>query len=131
MGTFILHRILLDNMGLDYMCVTAERFFALGRVLSNMVAERPSIRLLKHIIGCYLRLSDDGRLVQLHNLIGLVAVFFFNTHSASRCNRSPSLYRARDSLRNSLPPLLKDAMYISCLRVSASCLYLKAVIDLF
>lgn len=51
-------------MGLDYICTTAERFFAVGRVLGNMVAalaEQPSSRLLKHIIRCYLRLSDNQR----------------------------------------------------------------------
>ncbi|KAF8045351.1 hypothetical protein N665_5130s0001 [Sinapis alba] len=46
------------------MCVTADRFYALGRVLGNMVsslAEAPSPRLLKHIVRCYLRLTDNTR----------------------------------------------------------------------
>lgn len=61
-----MQKILLDDMGLEYICTTAERFFAVGRVLGNMVvalAEQPSSRLLKHIIRCYLRLSDNPRLV--------------------------------------------------------------------
>jgi len=65
-ATFIVQKILLDEVGLDYICTTAERFFAVGRVLANMVAalaEQPSSRLLKHIIRCYLRLSDNPRLV--------------------------------------------------------------------
>ena len=36
----------------------------MGAVLSSMVtglAEAPSVRLLKHIIRCYLRLSDNPR----------------------------------------------------------------------
>jgi CCR4-NOT transcription complex subunit 9 len=58
-ATFIVQKILLDNVGLSYICATAERFFAVGAVLSSMVtglAEQPSVRLLKHIIRCYLRL---------------------------------------------------------------------------
>lgn len=63
-ATFIVQKILLDDVGLDYICTTAERFFAVGRVLCNMVSslvEQPSPRLLKHIIRCYLRLSDNPR----------------------------------------------------------------------
>lgn len=63
-ATFIVQKILLDDVGLDYICTTAERFFAVGRVLGNMVAslaDQPSSRLLKHIIRCYLRLSDNPR----------------------------------------------------------------------
>lgn len=63
-ATFIVQKVLLDDVGLEYMCTTAERFFALGRVLGNMVtslAEGPSPRLLKHIIRCYLRLTDNAR----------------------------------------------------------------------
>jgi hypothetical protein len=51
-------------VGLNYICATAERFFAVGAVLGNMVvmlAEQPSPRLLKHIVRCYLRLSDNPR----------------------------------------------------------------------
>lgn len=53
--------------GMDYICATPERFFALGRVMGNMVealAEKPSSRLMKHIIQCYLRLSENRRLVE-------------------------------------------------------------------
>lgn len=63
-ATFIMQKILLDDVGLDYICTTAERFFAVGRVLGNMVtslAEQRSPRLLKHIVRCYLRLSDNPR----------------------------------------------------------------------
>jgi len=65
-ATFIVQKILLDEIGLKYICTTAERFYAVGRVLGNMVAtlvEQPSCRLLKHIIRCYLRLSDNQRFV--------------------------------------------------------------------
>ncbi|KAJ3034035.1 CCR4-NOT transcription complex subunit 9 [Rhizophlyctis rosea] len=61
---FIVQKILLDDLGLTYICQTYERFYAVGTVLSNMVSqlvESPSIRLLKHDIRCYLRLSDNPR----------------------------------------------------------------------
>jgi len=63
-ATFIVQKILLDDMGLSYICATYERFFAVSSVLSNMIAmlvEQPSQRLLKHIIRCYLRLADNPR----------------------------------------------------------------------
>merc|ERR1719265_1364307 len=63
-ATFIVQKILQDDMGLQYICATADRFYAVSTVLSNMVAqlaESPSSRLLKHIIRCYLRLSDNPR----------------------------------------------------------------------
>ncbi|KAI8925755.1 hypothetical protein BC831DRAFT_541702 [Entophlyctis helioformis] len=61
---FIVQKILLDDMGLNYICQTYERFYAVATVLANMVAqlvEQQSIRLLKHVIRCYLRLSDNPR----------------------------------------------------------------------
>ena len=63
-ATFIVQKILLDEMGLNYICATAERFYAVSTVLGNMVGiliEQPSTRLLKHIVRCYLRLSDNLR----------------------------------------------------------------------
>ncbi|XP_042037455.1 CCR4-NOT transcription complex subunit 9-like isoform X2 [Salvia splendens] len=81
-ATFIVLKILLDDVGLEYICTTAERFFAVGRVLGNMVAaqvEQPSPRLLKHIIKCYRRLSDN--------------------------------LRACDALRSCLPDMLRDATF--------------------
>ena len=54
----------MDEMGLAYICQTYERFYAVGTVLSNMVnqlVEQQSMRLLKHVIRCYLRLSDNPR----------------------------------------------------------------------
>ncbi|GMN52582.1 hypothetical protein TIFTF001_021724 [Ficus carica] len=85
-ATFIVQKILLDDTGLDYICTTAERFFAVGRVLGSMVAaqaEQPSSRLLKHIIRCYLRLSDNSK--------------------------------ACDALRSCLPEMLRDSTFSNCL----------------
>lgn len=60
---FILQKILLDDVGLQYICATLERFYAVTNVLKDMVehltVHTPPGRLLKHIIRCYLRLSDD------------------------------------------------------------------------
>ncbi|XP_006652810.1 CCR4-NOT transcription complex subunit 9-like [Oryza brachyantha] len=86
-ATFIVQKILLDDVGLRYICATAERFFAVGSVLANMVvslAEQPSTRLLKHIIRCYLRLSDNPR--------------------------------ACAALQSCLPDMLKDGTFNNCLR---------------
>eukprot|EP00775_Hariotina_reticulata_P001753 gene1753-2093_t len=86
-ATFIVQKILLDDVGLNYICATAERFFAVGAVLGNMVvmlAEQPSPRLLKHIIRCYLRLSDNPR--------------------------------AREALRQCLPDLLRNPQFTGCLK---------------
>ncbi|PLW45777.1 hypothetical protein PCASD_04752 [Puccinia coronata f. sp. avenae] len=61
---FIVQKILLDEMGLAYICQTYERFYAVGTVLSNMVnqlVETQAVRLLKHVVRCYLRLSDNLR----------------------------------------------------------------------
>jgi len=49
------------DIGLTYICQTPERFYAVSSVLSFMVNDNPTPRLLKHIIRCYLRLSDHQR----------------------------------------------------------------------
>ncbi|KAJ6754111.1 hypothetical protein OIU79_026863 [Salix purpurea] len=54
-ATFIVQKILLDDVGLDYICTTAERFFAVGRVLGNMVAalaDQPSSRACDALRSC-------------------------------------------------------------------------------
>ena len=61
---FIVQKILLDETGLTYICHTYERFFAVSTVLSNMVnqlVDSQAVRLLKHVVRCYLRLSDNPR----------------------------------------------------------------------
>ena len=63
-ATFIVQKILLDETGLAYICATAERFYAVSTVLANLVGtlvDQPSARLLKHIVRCFLRLSDNPR----------------------------------------------------------------------
>merc|ERR1711998_544081 len=86
-ATFIVQKLLLDDMGLTYICQTAERFYAVSSVLAKMVTtlqQTPSIRLLKHVIRCYLRLSDNPR--------------------------------AREALRQCLPECLRDATFSACLK---------------
>ncbi|RLN40454.1 hypothetical protein C2845_PM01G21800 [Panicum miliaceum] len=61
-ATFIVQKIMLDDSGLMYVCTTPERFLAVSNVLAQMLdglVEQPSPRLLKHIIRCYLRLTDN------------------------------------------------------------------------
>ncbi|KAM3356379.1 hypothetical protein P3S68_023093 [Capsicum galapagoense] len=85
-STFILQKLLLDDVGLDYICTRAVKFFDVAQVLGNMVGElveQPSSRLLKYIIRCYLRLSDNQR--------------------------------ACDALRTCLPDILRDTTFNSCL----------------
>ena len=63
---FIVQKILLDDLGLQYICQTYERFYAVGAVLGNMVTtlvETQAVRLLKHVVRCYLRMSDNPRCV--------------------------------------------------------------------
>ncbi|TID19865.1 hypothetical protein CANINC_003660 [Pichia inconspicua] len=59
---FIVQKILLDDLGLNYICATYDRFEAVTKVLGIMVhqlTEQPTSRLLRHLIRCYLRLSDN------------------------------------------------------------------------
>jgi len=63
-ATFILQKILIDESGLYYICQTYDRFSHVAMILGKMVialAKEPSARLLKHVVRCYLRLSDNQR----------------------------------------------------------------------
>ncbi|TKR66883.1 hypothetical protein L596_023113 [Steinernema carpocapsae] len=72
-ATFILQKILLDNTGLSYICQTYERFSHVAMILGKMVlqlAKEQSARLLKHVVRCYSRLSDNPRALQaLHQCL--------------------------------------------------------------
>ena len=64
MAIFILQKILLDDQGLQYICGTYDRFLAVAQVLNVMVSvlvEMQAVRLLKHVVRCYLRLSDHPK----------------------------------------------------------------------
>ena len=60
-ATFILQRVLMMPNGLQFICQTPERFFAVSRVLGDMVGENPQPRLLKHIVRCYQRLTEHQK----------------------------------------------------------------------
>lgn len=96
---FIVQKILADDLGLQYICQTYERFYAVGTVLANMVdalVESQAVRLLKHVVRCYLRMSDNPRYV----------VAISNREYNTRANRDA--YRAREALRACLPKALQD-----------------------
>ncbi|WVZ61874.1 hypothetical protein U9M48_011682 [Paspalum notatum var. saurae] len=62
-ASYIVKRIVLDDVGLRYICATLEHFFGLASVLESMVValeKEPSARLLKNIVHCYLRLMDNN-----------------------------------------------------------------------
>eukprot|EP00762_Andalucia_godoyi_P006165 ANDGO_01628.mRNA.1 Cell differentiation protein rcd1 len=63
-ATFIVQKILIFEMGLAYICAMPERFHAVAAMLEGMVRDNPSPRLLKHIVRCYLRLSNHERAAQ-------------------------------------------------------------------
>ena len=106
---FIVQKILLDETGLTYICHTYERFYAVGTVLSNMVnqlVETQAVRLLKHVVRCYLRLSDNMRWV------AFVFIPIFDLIQAS--------ISAREALRACLPEPLRDSTFANLLKVRLS-----------
>ena len=60
-ATFVVQKILLSDQGLNYVCLTPERFTAVATVLRTMVIGQCTPRLLRHIIRCFLRLSEHAR----------------------------------------------------------------------
>ena len=53
-----------SSAGLAHICQTYDRFSHVAITLGNMVInleKEKSARLLKHVIRCYLRLSDNSR----------------------------------------------------------------------
>ena len=67
---FIVQRILLDESGLKYICEKAERLNAINTVLCYMIKNKPSQRLVKHIIRSYNRLAEneEGKNLLKNNL---------------------------------------------------------------
>ena len=63
-ATATLLKILLDETGLTYICHTRERQEAVLEPLAILVedvVQKQSIRLLKLVLQCYARLTDDRR----------------------------------------------------------------------
>lgn len=71
-ATFIILKIILADDGLARVCATTENFFGVCRVLNMMLEDLenpPSSRLLRLLISCYSRLSQNCRLVEkFHDL---------------------------------------------------------------
>ena len=67
---FIVQRILLDDNGLKYICEKKERLSAINTVLGFMIKNKPSSRLVKHIIRSYCRLAEnpEGKNLLKNNL---------------------------------------------------------------
>ena len=67
---FIVQRILLDDSGLKYICEKQERLNAIITVLGFMIKNKPSSRLVKHIIRSYYRLAEnpEGKNILKNNL---------------------------------------------------------------
>ena len=67
---FIVQRILLDDNGLKYICEKQERLSAINTVLGFMIKNKPSSRLVKHIIRSYCRLAEnpEGKSLLKNNL---------------------------------------------------------------
>ncbi|XVF20996.1 hypothetical protein REPUB_Repub12eG0052700 [Reevesia pubescens] len=66
-ATYIIYRILLSEKGLKYCFILADRYLSVSHALAIMVErlaeedKQNSPRLLRNIIGCYLRLSENER----------------------------------------------------------------------
>jgi CCR4-NOT transcription complex subunit 9 len=63
-AVFILEKIIMDQHGLSYVCQTSDRFYAVATVLKSMVSTstaKLSLRLLKHVIRCFLRLAEHSK----------------------------------------------------------------------
>lgn len=112
---FIVQKILLDDNGLNYICATYERFYAVGTVLSNMVAqlvEQQTARLLKHVVRCFLRYGQSCVIPVPHSST-LVATRLIRRSLSDNA-------RAREALRQCLPEPLRDATFSAVLRDDAA-----------
>ena len=79
---FIVQRILLDDNGLKYICEKQERLNAINTVLGFMIKNKPSSRLVKHIIRSYYRLAEnpEGKNLLKNNLPEeMKEIEFFNS----------------------------------------------------
>ena len=86
---FIVQKILLDDMGLAYICHTYERFYAVGTVLSNMVTqlvEQQTVRLLKHVVRCFLRYA---RRFSSSSVLTVMLIPTLQSERQRPCSRSP------------------------------------------
>lgn len=70
-ATFIVHKILVDDNGLVYVCQTGDRLYAVAQILKDIIediakdpkSDKDGQRLLRHIMRCFLRLSENQNAV--------------------------------------------------------------------
>lgn len=63
-ATFIFQKILVNDVGLSYVCQTYDRFSHVAMILGKMIiwlTKEASNRLLKHVIRCYVCLAENPR----------------------------------------------------------------------
>ncbi|EFO98468.1 hypothetical protein GCK72_009974 [Caenorhabditis remanei] len=109
-ATFILQKILLDDTGLLYICQTYERFSHVAMILGKMVMKltrEPSVRLLKHVVRCYSRLSDNPSLT-------------LDARVAQGGAGQNVKVRAQQALKQCLPDQLKDLTFKTLLKEDPS-----------
>ena len=97
---FIVQKILLDDIGLAYICQTYERFYAVGTVLSNMVnqlVEQQTVRLLKHVVRCFLRYDCCHQVVTMLLLTRYLALATMLALARLSANVSRSLSEMQPS----------------------------------
>ncbi len=79
-ATFIVFKILVSNVGLDYVCSTVERFNAVAQILKDMIEEMDKIylqfpdksdrKMYQRVVRCLLRLSEtENNLLSLKQFI--------------------------------------------------------------
>lgn len=68
-ATFIVMKILLDNVGLEYICRTEDRMSAVAQILkdlmeeidSNKATDAKEQKMASQILRCFLRLSENSK----------------------------------------------------------------------
>lgn len=112
--TFILQGLLQDIEGLQYVCEFPDQLSAVLQLLGNMVAslsERPSVRLLKQVLKCYVHLLHDERYAILNGISPLFSsplVWFMNLMKFVNTFFSG---RSLKALKSSFPERLSDGTF--------------------
>jgi hypothetical protein len=125
-ATYIVRRIICDDLGLSYICTNAERLLAVVQVLAQMVNselllavasfQRDPAKLLKHVILCLHGLSTDARYV-LPSVCYMMILRLSLIHM-HQFYPLPIMHRACAALQIILPDVLKDGMVDTYLVVS-------------
>lgn len=84
------------------------------------LAKEPSVRLLKHVVRCYLRLSDNQRFVFREMSVALTAHYYLLQNSIAHFYHLNISNRACEALQQCLPDQLRDATFAACLQEDKS-----------